>query len=300
MKLSREIVAYLNTNYPVLTANLRFWKNFKRFPNLTNPQDLNEKILYLSLFSDTSLWSLCSDKYKVREFVKDRGLETILVPLYGHWENPDDINWDILPRSFVLKSNNGCGTILVIEDKEKYNPIEIKQQLKEWLTQRLWATTSEFHYKNMLPCIIAEQVLIPNQEESRLSNTIIDYKIWCFNGKADSFLVCSNRRKEGCDLSVYDKEWNYRREASVFDKHHTERIEQLPRPKNLEKMIEIAEQLSKGFPEVRVDLYNMDGKIYFGELTFTSLGGLMTYYTGEELTRMGSLVDLSMSHNVNR
>lgn len=293
MKISRVLVRYLNTNYPVLTAKLRFWKNFKRFPDFKNPKNLNEKILWMSLFSDTTLWSKCSDKYRVRDYIEEKGLGDILVPLYGKWVEPDDINWDELPKSFVLKTNNGCGTVLVIDDKNNYNEQDVKNRLKEWLKKKLWLTTTEYHYKNIPPCIIAEGLLIPDSEDAKYSSTIIDYKIWCFDGKADSILVCSNRRNDGCDLSVFDTKWNYRRDASVFDKHHTERNQSLPKPNNLERMIEIAEILSKGFPEVRVDLYSIGGKIYFGELTFSSLGGLMTYYTDEELSRMGSLVDIT-------
>lgn len=288
-----RLVLWANRHFPVLVCKLRFRMFFGRKMNLKNPQDLNEKISWLELYSDTSLWSRCTDKYAVREFVKERGLGDILVKLYGKWDNANDIDWNSLPQQFVLKTNNGCGTILIVEDKSKLDFAKVSEQFNNMLHLVDEISTTEFHYQKIKPCIIAEELLISDEKERKWSTTIVDYKIWCFNGIPDSFLICSNRRDEKVDLSVYDTQWKYRPEASVFDEHHTERKELVPKPDRLDEMIAVAEKLSAGFPEVRVDLYYNNNRIYFGEMTFTSLGGTMYYYTEKELLRMGQKIDLS-------
>ncbi len=273
---------------------MRFRKLFGRKLNLDNPQDLNEKILWLSLFSDTSLWTRCADKYAVRGYVEEKGLGDILVKLYGKWDKVEDIDWNSLPKSFVMKTNNGAGTVLVVTNKDDLDLAKTTEMLSSWLAKDITSSTTEFHYRNIKPCIIAEELLELTEEDRAISTSIIDYKIWCFNGKPDSVLVCSNRRKGGgCALSVFDLEWNYRPEAAIFNNDHFEAPHLIPRPEHLKDMLDVATRLSADFPEVRVDLYHINGKIYFGELTFTSLGGTMTYYTPEELLRMGQEIDLS-------
>ncbi|AGY54107.1 Glycosyltransferase [Bacteroidales bacterium CF] len=276
-----------------MMAKLRFRILFHRKLDLKNPKDLNEKILFLSLYTDTSKWAECADKYSVRKYIVNCGLSEILVDLYGKWDKPEDIDWSILPNSFVLKTNNGCGTVLLVDNKSKLDLKVTTILLREWLDRDISNETAEFHYRRIKPCIIAEEMLIPSGFDEKISSTIIDYKIWCFNGKVDSILVCSNRRPDGCDLSVYDSEWNYYPEASVFDKHHQERKFPVPKPAKLELMLEVAETLSTGFPEVRVDLYYINDRIYFGEMTFTSFGGTMTYYSPNQLLKMGQKIDLS-------
>ena len=288
----RYLVRLINRLSPKLTARLRFRKIFHRRLHLKNPQDLNEKILHLSLLSDTSEWTRLADKYLVRKYVKDRGLESILVKLYGKWNSVEDINWDKLPHSFVMKTNNGCGTVLIVQDKSKLDTSATKKELDSWLHKDIWGETAEFHYKKIKPCIIAEELLVLSDEDREISESIIDYKIWCFNGRPYSFLVCSNRTEDAVELSSYDLNWSYHPEHSVFGKEHLRRKKGIPRPKLLEEMKNVASKLSEGFPEVRVDLYYVNNKIYFGEMTFTSLGGTMNYYTSEYLLEMGQQIDL--------
>ena len=142
----------------------------------------------------------------------------------------------------------------------------------------------------MTPCITVEEVL-PLEEGS---SSLTDYKIWCFNGKAYYIYVCNNRNKSGNQAHVmtYDLDWNAHPEYSVFNTDYPQG-DIIPKPKNLDKMIKIAEILSKGYPEVRVDLYNINGRIYFGELTFTSQGGLMDYFTPEFNLLLGKYIDIN-------
>lgn len=296
----RSLVCFTNRHFPILLAKLRFRKLFGRKLNLKNPQDINEKILWLSLFSDTTDWSRLADKYTVREYVAECGLEDILVKLYGKWDTANAIDWASLPNGFVLKTNNGSGTVMIVQDKNQIEKPEVVETLNSWLNKDIASSTTEFHYKSIPPCIIAEELLEPSDEEKTWSTSIIDYKIWCFNGKVDSIWTCSNRVKGSTEVALFDKEWHYRPEASVFNVHYKEQQKLVPKPECLSQLIEIAEKLSKPFPVVRCDLYVIKGRPYFGEMTFTSLGGTMNFYTDAELLRMGRKIDLSGVRRIKR
>jgi len=290
---SRFLIRFANRHFPVLLAKLRFRKLFRRKLNLTHPQDLNEKILWLSLFSDTSEWTRCADKYAVRSFVEERGLKDVLVKLYGKWDTAEDINWDALPKSFVLKTTNGSGTVLVVKDKSKLDIPATVNLLNNWLKKKIGEETTEFHYCNIVPRLIAEEYIEQTEKENQISSSLIDYKIWCFNGRAYYIWTCINRLKDSTYVSMFDREWNYHPEMSVFNEHYRESKLLVPKPEKLNEMLDVAEKLSEGFPEVRVDLYYTNGMIYFGELTFTSLGGTMNFYTRDALLEMGNKIDLT-------
>jgi ferredoxin-fold anticodon binding domain-containing protein len=286
-----KLTEWMGSNWPVTLVKIRYFVRFRKFINLKNPKDLNEKILYLKLFSDTSLWTLCADKYKVRDYVKSCGLEDALVKLYGVWYHAEDFHLSDLPESFILKANNGDGkgSNFIVKNKKIFKEDELRKIIKEWLNNKnIGALSSEPHYKGMIPCVIAEE-LLPLDEGSK---SLVDYKIWCFNGKPYYIWACSDRDNYGTDVMTYDLNWNPMPEACVFDSRYRKgRI--ITKPKNINKMLEIAEILAKPFPQVRIDLYNINGKVYFGETTFTSLGGMMNFYSTEFLLNMGSLVDLN-------
>lgn len=292
----RRLVNWINAHYPVVVAKLRFRKMFGRKLNLDDPKDINEKILWLSLFSDISEWSRMADKYAVRSYVKELGLGEYLVKLYGKWDCVEDIEWEKLPERFVLKSNNGSGTVKIINNKSMIDVAAISRLMNEWLHKDVSASTTEFHYSSIKPCIIAEELLDFSKDQNE-STSAIDYKVWCFNGKAHYIWACSNRDDQAADVALFDREWKYLREKSIFTEHYREQKVLVKKPKNLNLMLEVAEKLSKPFPVVRVDLYNINGDIYFGELTFTSLGGTMDFYTQECLNEMGEMIDIS---NVNK
>lgn len=289
----RKFVNWLNAHYPVLVAKIRFKMMFGRKLDLKNPKDINEKILWLSLYSDTTEWSRCADKYAVREFVEERGCGDFLIPLYGRWDRPADIEWEKLPNSFVLKHNNGSGSVLIVNDKSELDKNQTIETLNEWMNHKSFASTSEFHYSRIKPCIIAEE-LLDFSKDPNVSSSAIDYKIWCFNGVPSYIWACKNRAVgQHTEVALFDTQWNYLPEKSIFNDHYKEQEQLVTKPLNLEKMLEVAALLSKGFPIVRVDLYNINGSVYFGEMTFTSLGGTMDFYTPEFLMEMGQSVDIS-------
>lgn len=262
------------------------WKKWKGYPvDWKNPRDINEKIQWLMCRSDTSLWTVCADKYRVREYVASKGLGDILVPLLGVWKRAEDVDFESLPEKFVIKCNHDSGsTHIVDKSSPDYNPEAIRRDLKKHLKIRFGNVGGEMFYNSIPPRIIAEKTL----ELAAGSVSMTDYKVWSFDGKPYVIMTCQNRTESGLDIDVYDTHWNERRDACVFSSHYRESGEKLPPPASLERMLSAASVLSKGFPEVRVDFYDVEGKLYFGELTFSSLSGRMTYFTQPFLEELGA------------
>ena len=289
-----KFTEFMGNHCPETLLKIRYRYVFKKPLNLKNPQDLNEKILWAKLYSDTSQWTELADKRKVRDYVEKIGLGDTLVKLYATWYRKEDVNFDELPETFIIKANNGDGkgTNKIIRKSEltAEKKAEYIAMIGEWLSRKnIGALHAEPHYKNMKPCVIAEEVLPLEPGNTSLT----DYKMWCFNGKAYYTRVYSNRNEKGnsADVMTYDMNWNAHPEVSLSNSDY-QQGNLIPKPKNFDRMVEIAERLSKGFPEVRVDLYNIDGKIYFGELTFTSQGGFMDNLTEKFKLELGSKFDI--------
>lgn len=286
------LVKCIGRHFPERLVKLRYLIRFKRFLNLKNPKTLNEKILYLSLRTDTSLWTQLADKYSVRKYVSECGLSETLVPLLGYWRRAEDIDFEKLPSSFVLKTTQGSGDIVLVKDKLSIDQEYVRGLMKRAVSTRYGELEGGKHYMRIVPGIIAEALLNNDDESLMASKSIIDYKIWCFNGKAHYIWVCCNRDKDGTEVMTYDMSWSAHPEYSLFTPHYR-RGKTIPKPHNFERMIEVAETLAKPFPVVRVDLYNIGGKIYFGEMTFTSLGGLMDFYTDEFQRMTGDIININ-------
>ena len=254
--------------------------NFKR------PRDLNEKIQWMMFYSDTSQWTMLADKYRVRRFVEDRIGAEYLVPLLGKWENADDIDFDSLPVQFVMKPNNGSYDTEIVRDKGATDIEAIRSRMSKSLENPFGFSTAEIHYTRIRPCIVAEALL-----ECDTPGGLIDYKIWCFGGKPHCVFVCANRDNvhHTTDFVYYDLDWN-KHDENISEPYRNNFC--CPRPLNLDKMLGLASRLSEGLPQVRVDFYNINGDIYFGEMTLTSNFGMMGYFTQKTLDDMGDLVAL--------
>ena len=277
---------------PKILANWVYKSQFNKNINWKDPKDLIEKIYWLQMHTDTSLWSLCADKYRVRDYVTSKGCEVYLNKLYGMWENVEEIRWDILPASFVLKWNNGSGQVILVKDKTKLDIETTKKTLNSWLKSTYGYEGAQSHYLKIKSCIIAEE-LIPSSTNT--GRSLIDYKLWCFHGKPSFFLVVYDRFGDDYKLSAYDLEWNNISDR-VFNKNNKHYCgEHLEKPNSLDTMIEIAKKLSEDFIEVRVDFYDVEGKPNFGELTFTTGYG---YFAPEFYLELGNLIDLTTIDNI--
>lgn len=276
---------------PVLAADALYYKIYKRHMNLENPKNLIEKITWLSLNTDTSLWTLCADKYKMRSYVKEKGQGEYLPRLYGHWDNPSEIDFDTLPNEFVLKANNGCGTVMIVRDKSHLDIHTTKKTLKKWLKRPFGYWGAQKHYLSIKPCIIAEQLLKQDESEKEFStHSIADYKVWCFKGKPECVLVVYDRTPEKYYLDLYDLEWNKMEDKLNMNGHFGYRKDYITKPACLNKMLELASSLSEPFDEVRVDFYVVNNQPVIGELTFTTGYG---YFTDEYYEYLGNKIQLN-------
>lgn len=250
-----------------------------------NPRDLDEKILYLEFCTDTSDWVIYADKYRVREFVKERGCEKILIPLYAKFNSPEEIRFDNLPVSFVMKMNNGCGDAIIVHDKNKINIPDTIRMITNSYNTKYGIESAEPHYLRIKPCIIVEKLL------EQTSGSIVDYKVWCFNGVPYCIFTGINRdiAKNTVDFNLFDVNWNSMKDC-ISERFRNDVY--VPRPTHLQEMLTYARKLSNGIPQVRLDFYEIDGHIYFGEMTMSSATGRMVYFTKEFLKEMGNQVRL--------
>ena len=269
---------------------IRYYRITGKKLDWKNTTNLSEKLLWLNRYHCTPLKVQCADKYRMKQYVADRGLDEINVPLIGVWDRVEDIDWDQLPNQFVLKTNHGCGTNIICKDKSQLDIEDVKQKLTDWLKIDFGKLYNEQHYKYIKPCVFAEQYL------PALDLFQTDYKIQVINGEPYCILICADRDKNGhAQLYSYDLEWN---RVALLNGEEKTLERQFDKPKNLAKMIECARILSKPFPYVRVDFYEVDGKLYIGELTFTPYGNIMTYYKDEILEDMGNKLILPKKYHL--
>jgi hypothetical protein len=231
--------------------------------NLRNPKTYNEKIQWMKLYHHDPLTRDLSDKYKVREFVKKRIGEPYLVELLGVYQNFDEIDFDGLPDQFVLKCNNDSGSIAICRDKKTFDIDAARAKLEKGLNTNFYYAGREWQYKYIKPLLICEKYI------ENKPGDLLDYKFFCFDG-VPKLVHLNFGRATDLKKNIYDLDWNlldvkmkYDNDPSVF----------LDKPENLDEMLDVAARLSAGFPHVRVDLYCVEGKIYFGEMTFTHTGG---------------------------
>ena len=241
----------------------KFYKNaFGNELDLENPITFNEKLNWLKLNLKDPNSTICADKYEVRKHIENKGYGYILNDLLGVYDNVEEINIDRLPDRFVLKGTHGSGWNLIVKDKNKVKWKPWKLIMKSWLRQNFYYYGREWVYKDIKPRIICEKFLEDSNKE------LLDYKIYCFNG-IPKFIQIDVDRFTNHTANYYDVEWN-EMDFQYDDENSGRKIE---KPKNLEQMLEISKDLSEEFKHVRVDFYEVDGKLYFGELTFFTASG---------------------------
>ncbi len=254
---------------PVLHTKILYYIVFKKKLNLKKPVTLNEKLLWLKLYeySHNKLCTLCADKYLVRKYIKDKGCEEILNELYGVYDKAEDIDFNQLPNKFVLKCNHSSGQNIICDDKNVLDIKNTKETLKKWLIIDFWRFFSEIHYKNIDRKIIAEKFI-----ENDIGEFPDDYKFYCFHGKPEVIMLCTNRKTK-TKFYYFDLEWNIL-PLSTDSIIAIENNECFTKPKGLDKLVEYAKKLCTDFEFVRVDLYLVDSSVLFGELTFCPGAGL--------------------------
>ncbi|RKF44746.1 glycosyltransferase [Bacillus wiedmannii] len=254
-KLSKALSLFPDRQYCTLTFLL---KN-GRLPNLKNPIYFNDKLLSLKLNHRNPIMKKVVDKYEVRSYIEENLGREYLVPLIGVYSDPKEVDFSKLPSKFALKLTSGSQYNIICQDKTKLDWEESTNKLTEWLKLDPYMRTREWQYKDLSSRFVIEEYI----EDSK-GNTY-DYKFWCFNGEPKFIQIDTDRFGEH-QRSMFDIDFN---DKNLDLKITYENIDKLiEKPKNYDLMVRIAAKLSKGFPFVRVDLYNLDGKIYFGEMTF--------------------------------
>lgn len=270
---------------PKLASHLWYFYCFRKPLNLRSPKTLNEKLMWLKLntYRNDPLVTQCADKYRVREYIEQVGCPELLNTLYGAWDSAEQIDWDSLPDAFVLKCNHGCGYNILCAEKSKLDIPGTRQLLDQWMHTDFWRVLAEVQYQNIPKKIICEAFLGDG-------NPLLDYKIYCFHGKAEYILVCTEREFGTPKFYFFNRAWELcpiTRDGKKAGGDFT-----VERPSRLEEMLEYAERLSAPFPFVRVDFYYVEGRIVFGELTFIPSGALDATRLPETDVMFGEMLEL--------
>lgn len=239
---------------------IKYRKSFGKWPDLKNPKTFNEKLTWLKLYDHNPIYTTMVDKYEAKKYVADVIGEEYIIPTYGIWDRAEDIDFDSLPDKFVLKATHDSGRVIICKDKSKLDRENAIKEMRASLKRNFYAVTREWPYKNVKPRIIAEQLL-----ESEDANEIADYKVHNFNGIPEVILVCRDRfRDSGLTEDFFDTNWVH---IDVRRPGHPNAPTLENRPEELDKMLELAEKLSKNYPFMRTDFYCLNNRIYFGEIT---------------------------------
>lgn len=282
--LARDLYRHaLNASSAILgvetTKKLDSRIRFGRKLDLENPKTLSDKICWIELNTDQTLAARCTDKYAVRSYVEEKGLGDILIPLVGGpWINASDIDIDSLPERFVLKATHGCEMNYICKDKSRLDRNDLLNKAGQWLKEDYPRACIEPHYKLVPHRLYSEEFV-------GVLGDVVDYKFHCINGEPAFVLTCSNR-EDSLKLNLYDLDWNPI--SGLQGAMRNER--KIERPKNHKEMLEVAKTLSSDFDFVRVDLYEADEKIFFGELTFSPACGVLEYFTDSFVAKWGEVL----------
>lgn len=270
--------------------HLKYRKVLKKKLNLKDPKGFNEKLQWLKLYDRNPLYTKMVDKYEVKDYVAKLIGEQYIIPTIGVWNRFVDIDFDTLPEKFVLKCTHDSAGIVICKDKTKFDYKEAKCKLEKSLKQNYYYLSREWPYKNVVPRIIAE----PYMEDSK-KHVLDDYKFFCFDGKCKLMFIATERQIENSETKYdyYDETFKHLDLSNGYPN-----ADVIPsKPEKFEEMIEVAEKLSQDIPHVRVDLYEIDGKVYFGELTFYDKGGYNKFEPKEWDYIIGKWINLQNAWN---
>lgn len=268
-----------------LYLRIKYKKVMHRTLHLRHPRTFNEKLQWLKLNNRKPEFTMMVDKREVKDFVKEILGDEYVIKSIGVWERPEDIEWGKLPKQFVLKTTHGGGNtgVVVCKDKDKFDRQSAIKQLKDSLKIDLYKRFREWPYKNVHKCIIAEEYMDDGSGE------LNDYKLLCYNGRCRNLFVCTERSND-VKVDFFDTEWNH----LPFTRVHQNSSKIIQKPALLKEMVKIAEKLAKAIdtPLVRIDLYDIKGHVYFGEITFFPGGGMEAFQPEEWDYKLGEMIKL--------
>lgn len=283
----REMLNWINDEtYLKIAYRIKMGKKL----NLDSPVTFNEKLQWLKLYDRRPEYTTMVDKYEVKKWVSAKIGEEYIIPTLGVWDKFDDINFNKLPEQFVLKCTHDSGGLVICKDKRKFDQQKARKKIETCLKHNFFWGQREWPYKNVKPRIIAE----PYMEDADTKD-LRDYKIFTFNGQVKALFIATDREsKEETKSDFFDA--NFRHLA--FTNGHPNANVQPKKPKTFEKMKELAAQLSKGIPQVRVDFYEVNGKIYFGEMTFFHWSGMVPFNPEKWDRIFGEWIELPYSNRL--
>ena len=256
-----------------------YFARFKKFINFKNPKTYNEKINWLKLNDRKKIYTSLVDKYDVKEKVAK------VIPTLGVWNSFDEIDFDKLPDKFVLKCTHDSEGVYIVKDKNKLNVKEARQKINEAMKYNFYYIGREWPYKNIKPRIIAEKYM-----EDHVDGELRDYKFFCFDGKAKLMFIATDRNIGETKFDYYDLDFNH----LDIVQHYTNSDKEIRKPKNFDKMIQLSEKITQYFKlkHARIDFYEVDGELYFGEITFYHFSGLQPFKPKEWDEKIGNLLVL--------
>ncbi len=277
-----------------LYLKVMYWVYMGQRLDLDNPRTFNEKLQWLKLYNRRPEYTRMVDKVAVKEFVASLIGPEYIIPTLGVWERPEDIDFDRLPDRFVLKTSHGGGSggVVICKDKSRFDRRGAVKKLKKAMKSNIYLNFREWPYKHVHRCVLAEQFLSTDRRspDDLNSSGLADFKFFCFNGKADCVMVCLERETGDTKFWFFDRDWNLLRYNIRGIKAPADFM--LPRPGKMDEMFELAEKLSQGLPFSRVDLYNVNDYIFFGEITFYPASGFDPNLLPVTDEYFGSLIDL--------
>jgi len=268
-----------------LYLRILFFLKQRKFLHLKNPQTFSEKLQWLKLHDRKPEYTTMVDKYAVKEYVANIIGEEYIIPTIGVWDKPEDIDWDSLPDKFVLKTTHGGGNtgVVVCKDKNQLDKSDTIKKLNKSMKQDLYKSQREWPYKNVQKKIIAEVYM-----EDVKTKELRDYKFFAFNGIVKALFIATERGSGNVKFDFFDANFNH---LDLIQQHPMSGVE-IPKPSCFDQMKDIASKLSVGLPHVRVDLYEVNGKVYFGEFTFSHHGGVVPFHPKEWDFKFGSWIQL--------
>lgn len=289
MKILKKILRFLPDK---AYLSLKYFNVFGCLPNWKSPQTYSEKLQWLKLYDRKPEYTMMVDKYAVKKYVADIIGKEYVIPTLGIWDKPEEIEWDKLPNQFVLKTTHGGGNegVVICRDKNSFDRQKAITLLNKDLNTDLYIVWREWPYKNVPKRIIAEKYIDPNPETNDLS----DYKFFCFNGDVKGLFVATERQNPNEEVKFDFFDENY--EHLPLRQGHDHAKITPPKPRNFELMKSLASKLSKGFPHVRIDLYDLGDRVLFGEITFFHFSGLVKFEPEYWDKHFGDMLTLPNKH----
>lgn len=258
---------------------------YGRMIDFENPETFNEKLQWMKIYNRNPLYSKLVDKAEVKGWVTSKIGDQYVIPTLGVWDTTEEIPYEELPEQFVLKCTHDSGSVVICKSKKIFNKENAYRRLQNASKRNMFWWGREWPYKNVKPRIIAEKYI---EDLADGDGELTDYKFMCFNGKVKCVFTCTERFSEGLKVTFFDTDWN----KLPFERHYPASNKQISSPQNLRKMVQLAEILSEGIPFVRVDFYESNDAIYFGEMTFFPGNGMEEFKPEEWDYKLGSWITL--------